>query len=117
MFENKKIFILGMARSGFEAAKLLLNYNNEIVITDATEQDAKQVEYLENLGAKVIITNDQEELIDGSFDYFIKNPGIKYDNKCVLKASSLGIKVINEMEMAYHFLPKNMSPVSICIQA
>ena len=30
MFVNKKIFVLGMARSGFEVAKLLSRYNNEI---------------------------------------------------------------------------------------
>ena len=33
MFKNKKIFILGMARSGYNVAKLLYK-NNEIVITD-----------------------------------------------------------------------------------
>jgi len=113
MFENKKIFILGMARSGFEAAKLLLKYNNEIVITDAKEQDADQVEYIEKLGAKVVITENQDELIDDTFDYMIKNPGIKYDNKCVLKALSLGIKVVNEMEMAYSFLPKNINIIGV----
>ena len=38
MFENKKIFILGMARSGYEAAKLLAKHNNTILITDRKEQ-------------------------------------------------------------------------------
>ena len=39
MYENKKIFILGMARSGFEVAKLLAKHNNEITITDMKEQN------------------------------------------------------------------------------
>ena len=30
MLENKKIFILGMARSGYECAKMLSKHNNEI---------------------------------------------------------------------------------------
>ena len=47
MFENKKIFILGMARSGYSAAKLLSNYNNEILVTDMNKQDEKQVKELE----------------------------------------------------------------------
>ena len=34
MFENKKIYILGMARSGYEVAKMLAKKNNEILITD-----------------------------------------------------------------------------------
>ena len=32
MFENKKIYILGMARSGYEVAKMLAKKNNEILI-------------------------------------------------------------------------------------
>jgi len=113
MFENKKIFIFGMARSGYEAAKLLANYNNEIVITDGKEQNIDHVKELESLGVKVIITENQIDLIDESFDYMIKNPGIISTNPVVLKAKELGIKVINEVEMAYHFLPDNVKIIGI----
>jgi len=113
MFENKKIFIFGMARSGYEAAKLLANYNNEIVITDGKEQNIEHVKELESLGVKVIITENQIDLIDESFDYMIKNPGIISTNPVVLKAKELGIKVINEVEMAYHFLPDNVKIIGI----
>ena len=67
MFENKKIFILGMARSGYEAAKLLSDYNNEIIVTDGKEQKEELVSELESLGVKVIITSDQLSLLDDSF--------------------------------------------------
>ena len=113
MFENKKIFILGMARSGYEAAKLLSDYNNEIIVTDGKEQDSPLVSELESLGVKVIITGDQLSLLDDSFDYVIKNPGIKYDNPVVVKAKELGIKVINEVEMAYSFLDKSVNIIGV----
>lgn len=113
MFENKKIFILGMARSGYEAAKLLSDYNNEIIVTDGKEQDSSLVSELESLGVKVIITGDQLSLLDDSFDYVIKNPGIKYDNPVVIKAKELGIKVINEVEMAYSFLDKSVNIIGV----
>lgn len=113
MFENKKIFILGMARSGYEAAKLLSDYNNEIIVTDGKEQDSSLVSELESLGVKVIITDDQLSLLDDSFDYVIKNPGIKYDNPVVVKAKELGIKVINEVEMAYSFLDKSVNIIGV----
>lgn len=113
MFENKKIFILGMARSGYEAAKLLSDYNNEIIVTDGKEQDLSLVSELESLGVKVIITGDQLSLLDDSFDYVIKNPGIKYDNPVVVKAKKLGIKVINEIEMAYSFLDKSVNIIGV----
>lgn len=113
MFENKKIFILGMARSGYEAAKLLSDYNNEIIVTDGKEQKEELVSELESLGVKVIITSDQISLPDDSFDYVIKNPGIKYDNPVVVKAKELGIKVINEVEMAYSFLDKSVNIIGV----
>ena len=113
MFENKKIFILGMARSGYEAAKLLSDYNNEIIVTDGKEQKEELVSELESLSVKVIITSDQLSLLDDSFDYVIKNPGIKYDNPVVVKAKELGIKVINEIEMAYSFLDKSVNIIGV----
>ena len=113
MFENKKIFILGMARSGYEAAKLLSDYNNEIIVTDGKEQKEELVSELESLSVKVIITSDQLSLLDDSFDYVIKNPGIKYDNPVVVKAKELGIKVINEVEMAYSFLDKSVNIIGV----
>ena len=113
MFENKKIFIFGMAKSGYEAAKLLSKYNNEIIITDGKEQDPNHVKELIDLWVRVEITTNQIELIDNTFDYMIKNPGIPANNPVVLKAKELGIKIINEIEMAYHFLPNNTKIVGI----
>ncbi len=113
MFNNKKIFILGMARSGYEAAKLLSDYNNEILVTDMSDQDQNQVKDLEERGAKIVITDNPVPLLDESYDYVIKNPGIKYDNPLVVKAKELGIKVINEVEMSYSFLNKNINIIGV----
>lgn len=32
MFENKKILVLGMARSGYEAAKYLIKHGNTVIL-------------------------------------------------------------------------------------
>lgn len=113
MFENKKIFILGMARSGYEVAKLLSKYNNKIVITDSKNQDESHVDELEKLGVNFINSEDPIDLLDSSFDLVVKNPGIRYDHKLILKAIDLGIKVVNEVEVAYHFLPDNVSIIAV----
>ena len=57
MFDNKKIFILGMARSGYEVAKLLKNHNCNILITDMKE-DKEKIKELESLNIKVVITDN-----------------------------------------------------------
>lgn len=113
MIEHKKILVLGMARSGVSVAKLLAQYENEIVITDLKEQENSLVEELEALGIKVVITDNQEDLVDVSFDMVIKNPAIRKDNPTVLKAKNLGILVVNEVEVAYKFLPENVFVIAI----
>lgn len=103
MLKNKKIFVLGMARSGYEAAKLLAT-DNEVLITDMKEQDEEQVKTLQNMGVKYIISQNPIDLLDDSFDLVVKNPGIKYNHPTVLKAKELNIPVINEVELAYKYL-------------
>ena len=34
MFENKKILVLGFARSGYEVSKVLIQRNDGVVLTD-----------------------------------------------------------------------------------
>ncbi len=114
MFEHKKILILGFARSGYEAAKFLLKRGNEVVLTDMkTDHDKDQMKELEDLGIKFVLGSHPDDLLDSSFDYLIKNPGVPIDHKYVLKARELGIEVINEVEMAYRMLPKDIKFVAI----
>lgn len=113
MFENKKILVLGMARSGVAVAKLLAKYNNDITITDLKEQEESLLKELENLKIKVIITDKQDELVNETFDLVVKNPAIISTSPAVVKARKLNISVINELEVCYHFLPKNVTIVGI----
>ena len=50
MFENKKIFILGMARSGYEAAKVLIKRNCMVILNDNKNEDSQNKEQVENRG-------------------------------------------------------------------
>ena len=113
MYDNKKIFILGMARSGYEVAKVLAKHNCDIVITDMKEQDEEKVKELKELGVNLIITDKPVDLLDDSFSFVVKNPGIKLDHPVCLKANDLNIPIINELEVAYHYLPKNVKIVGI----
>ena len=114
MYENKKIFILGMARSGYQAAKILAKRNNTIVLNDINaNQDKTHIKELENLGVKLILGSDPDDILDESFDYIIKNPGVKFENKYLVYAEKHNIKVINEIEMAYHLLPKGVKLIAI----
>lgn len=114
MFENKKIFILGMARSGYQAARVLAKRNNTIVLNDKNaDQDKNHIKELEDLGVKVILGSHPDDILDESFDYLIKNPGVHFDHKYLKYCEEHNIKVINEIEMAYHLLPKNVKLIAI----
>ena len=111
--KNSKIFVLGMARSGYEVSKYLSKYDNEIIVTDAKEQDEDKVKELERLGVKVVITDKPEELLDNTYDVVIKNPGIKYTNPLIVKADTLNIPVINEVEAASYFFPEGLQVIGV----
>ena len=116
MFENKKILILGLARSGYQAAKILSSKGNEIILNDFSKEDkldASQIQELRELGVTLVLGSHPDELLDDSFDYLIKNPGVPIDHKYVVQAKKLGIEVINEVEMAYRLLPKDITLIGI----
>lgn len=114
MFDNKKILILGMARSGYEAAKLLSSHNCQITINDIKiEQDNEHIEELHKLNISVILGSHPDDLLDNTFDYLIKNPGIKDDHKYIVKARELNIPVINEVELAFQLMPRDITIIGI----
>ena len=112
MPKNKKVFILGMAKSGYEAAKLL-SKDNKVLITDMKEQNKQHVEDLISRGVEYVVTDKPEELLDDSYDMMVKNPGILPTHKCVQKARELNIKIINEVELAYSYLPRDIKIIGI----
>lgn len=116
MFKNQKILILGFARSGYEAAKFLIQRGNQVVLNDSKQeefQDAEKVKELRELGVEFVFGSHPDDLLDSTFDYLIKNPGVPIHHKYVLKARELGIEVINEVEMAYRLFPKNVTLIGI----
>ena len=55
MYENKKILILGAAKSGIAVAKLLANKNNDIILTDLNELNKDIENELNDLVVKIVV--------------------------------------------------------------
>ena len=103
MFKDNKILILGFARSGYEAAKVLIKRGNEVILNDSKDEqvlEKDKILELKELGVKLIFGSHPDDLLDESFDYLIKNPGVHFDHKYLEYAEKHNIKVINEIEMA-----------------
>lgn len=111
---NKKAFVLGLARSGYEAAKLLVSKGYEVILNDInTEQSTEQISELESLEVKIILGSHPDDLVDNTFDIIVKNPGISNNHKYIKAAKKFNIPVINEMELAYRYFPKGVTIVGV----
>lgn len=116
MFQDKKVLVLGMARSGYQVAKYLAKRGNKVVLNDSGSEDKQNVEHiseLKKLGVELIFGNHPNDLLDDTYQYLVKNPGIPIDHQYVLKARELGIEVVNEAEIAYRLLPDDVTLIGI----
>lgn len=101
-YENKKVLILGLAKSGFSAAKLLHELGALVTVNDGKPfNENPEAQELLSLGVKVIAGSHPIELLDEEFSLMVKNPGIPYNHPFVVKAQELDIPVITEVELAY----------------
>lgn len=114
MSDNKKVFVLGMARSGYEAAKLLVGKGYDVTVNDAkTEQNVEQMNELQSLGIKIVLGSHPDDLFDNTFEMIVKNPGISNDHKYIEKAHKLNVPVINEMELAFRYFPTGVTIIGV----
>ncbi|MFM0601374.1 UDP-N-acetylmuramoyl-L-alanine--D-glutamate ligase [Streptococcus suis] len=100
--KNKKVLVLGLAKSGESAARLLDKLGAIVTVNDgkAFEENPTAQSLLED-GIRVICGSHPLELLDEDFALMVKNPGIRYDNSMVEKAIGKGIPVWTEVELAY----------------
>jgi UDP-N-acetylmuramoylalanine--D-glutamate ligase len=101
-FENKKILILGLAKSGYAVAKLLNSLGADITVNDSSpEEGNKEAAELRAEDISVICGGHPTGILDEGFSLVIKNPGIPYTNPIVRDALDREIPVWTEIELAY----------------
>lgn len=101
-YENKKVLVLGLARSGVAAAKLLNHLGAFVTVNDAKsiEGNEEANELLEN-GVTIIAGSHPVDLLDEGFSLIVKNPGIPYTNPILEQAIERKIPIMTEVELAY----------------
>lgn len=100
-YNQQRVLVLGLAKSGFNAAKLLKRLGALVTVSDVTPL-AKNTEAqeLQRAGFKVITGEQTPDLLDAGYDLMVKNPGIPYDVPIVKRALALHLPIITEMELA-----------------
>ncbi|MCI2171301.1 UDP-N-acetylmuramoyl-L-alanine--D-glutamate ligase [Schleiferilactobacillus perolens] len=102
-YRNKKVLVIGLAKSGANAARLLQDKLGAFVtatdIKPFNENPAAQA--LLDDGVRVITGKQPLALMDEDFSLVVKNPGIPYDNPLVDRAEKKHIPIITEPELAF----------------
>nr|WP_225941858.1 UDP-N-acetylmuramoyl-L-alanine--D-glutamate ligase [Sporosarcina limicola] len=95
-----KVLVLGLAKSGYAATKLLHSLGAEVTVNDASpEEGNKEASALRLEGIQVICGGHPKGILDEGFELIVKNPGIPYSNSVVVDAVQKGIPVWTEIEL------------------
>ncbi len=98
--KNKKVLVLGLARSGMAAVKLLHRLGADITVSESKAlADIKELPELEKMGVRVV--NQEKDVFEEDYFLAVKNPGINGKLWFVKRLRERGIPVITEIELAY----------------
>jgi len=94
--------VVGLARSGQAAARLLASRGEQVVGIDAGSPEG--AERLRDTGVEVHLDGDEIEWLDG-IECVVKSPGVPREAAPIRRALTLGVPVIGELELAWRLLP------------
>ncbi len=105
--KNREILIVGMARSGLAAARLVSKMGAcRIVVADRKDSRelGEELSQLSRLPAAIPVTGGTPpDLITSRTELIIKSPGVPPHLELFRQAEKLGVPVLSEIELAYAF--------------
>jgi len=101
--------VVGLARSGQAAARLLAARGEEVIGVDAGLADG--AEGLADLGVEVLLGNDGVGALARARS-LVKSPGVPAEAPVVTAARDAGLAVIGELELAWRLLPNRFVAVT-----
>ncbi len=112
-YEQKKVLVVGMARSGVAAAQLLRACGADVTVNDSKSEKelGSQLLPLEGLQLNRQFGCAAMELLEGQ-DCLVISPGIPDTAPFVVKAKEMGIYVIGELELAAQLSQGALTAVS-----
>ncbi|MCQ2480148.1 MAG: UDP-N-acetylmuramoyl-L-alanine--D-glutamate ligase [Clostridia bacterium] len=99
-FTGKKVLVVGLARSGMAAIKVLKKLGAEITLSESKKkEDIKEIDFLNEYGVE--ITDQSMAVFERDFDLVVKNPGVPFRSPMIQRLYERNIPVITEIELAY----------------
>ena len=101
---DKKVTVVGLARSGVGAANLLTRLGADVTVTDI-KRKAELKNFISKLDKSVrLVLAEHPEHVFTTADLLVISPGIQLAIPQILKARSQGVPVIGEIELAYQIV-------------
>src|SRR5512139_2832560 len=101
MFDGKKVTVVCLARSGVAAANLLFRSGAVVTVTDSKGASELQPQLGRlDRGIAVFLGGHPPVAFDGA-DLIVVSPGVPLDSLPLREASSKGIRIIGELELAF----------------
>lgn len=110
--ERKTALIVGMARSGVAAAKLLFAHGWRVIVNDMKAEIEGLADALAGVEYENALGREPGELLDG-VDMLVLSPVVPIFKPFALEAKRRGIEVIGEIELGYRYLHPACSLVCI----
>ncbi|MBH5316902.1 UDP-N-acetylmuramoyl-L-alanine--D-glutamate ligase [Paenibacillus sp. GSMTC-2017] len=105
-YRDKRVVVLGLARSGVSVAKLFHKLGAHVIVNDKKDREScPEADELTALGISVLCGYHPEDLINDETVLLVKNPGIPYTADPVQQALNKGVEIITEVEAAYWLSP------------
>src|SRR4029079_11184520 len=99
---NGPFLVVGLARSGQAAARLLAGRGEDVIRVDSG--DPEGAAGLEGAGVEVVLDTDGLAQPDGTRTV-VKSPGVPREAPVIAAALERGVEVIGELELAWRALP------------
>ena len=101
---DKKVLVVGLARTGIECARFLLNQGAKVSLSDLrSETDLKsEINTLKGLPIDYLLGGEEPRWLE-AVDLVVPSPGVPAENPLLHEACSRGIEILSEVELAYRF--------------
>jgi len=110
-FKNKKVTIVGLARSGFACANLLSDLGAQVSVTDSQDNDSTRSNAIKLKDIKVELGRHSQGLIRNR-DLLVVSPGVSDDALPISWAKEFNIPIISEIEVAWILCPATVIAVT-----
>ena len=97
---GKKVLVVGLARSGMAAIRVLKKLGAEVTLSESKKKDdIKEIGFLNENNVEIV--GQDMSVFERDFDFVVKNPGVPYKSPMMQKLQERNIPVITEIELAY----------------